>query len=256
MPSGSNRRRWRINAHRSSFFCDGVEPDLYRLPHPPYGIAVVRVIQAAISRAFEIIRENPDIDLGTMEEDDVTITLRAVLTNQLWKSGEVDGFDRHHFEKVDRQHRCVSYDNTHVAKEPDMRFTIRDDTRSDVLETEDGMITECKPVDDTHGPGSHYCDRGIKRFVEGQYAWAMPEALMIGYVRGERSIASTLVPAMKRAKQKKQLNTVTFPEPIGEQQDDEEALHHSIHRRGFPWRENKGDATPMRIYHIWHKCES
>ncbi len=202
------------------------------------------------------MRERSDIDLGTMSEDEVTITLRAVLTNRLRKTGEVEGFNRHTFEKVARQHRCVSYDNSSLLKEPDMCFTLCDDSRSDVLDAEDGMITECKPVDNQHGPGTHYCDKGIKRFVDGEYAWAMPEALMIGYIRGSRSIVSTLIPALKVEKQKRQLKTLTLPISVEDDSGDEEPLHESHHQRGFPWRENKGNATPIRIYHSWHQAET
>ena len=42
-----------------------------------------------------------------------------------------------------------------------------------------------KPVDDDHATGTHYCDSGINRFVNGDYAWAMQEGMMVAYVRGE-----------------------------------------------------------------------
>jgi hypothetical protein len=82
----------------------------------------VLVIHLAIQRAFEMMHAESPGALATMKEDDITIALRAVLENQLRMSGEVPGFDRTMFERVERQHRCVSYDGSHLAKEPDMRI--------------------------------------------------------------------------------------------------------------------------------------
>jgi len=38
--------------------------------------------------------------------------------------------------------------------------------------------------------GGHYCDKGIIRFVRGDYAWAMRDALMVGYVTEGYSITT------------------------------------------------------------------
>jgi hypothetical protein len=178
-----------------------------------------------------------------------------VLNNTLLKSGEVSGFDRSTFEQIGRQHRCVSYDGIHLAKEPDMRFNLRDHNRRDTLDTEDGIVVECKPVDDDHAPGTHYCKKGILRFVAGDYAWAMPEALMIGYIRGSRTIAETLITSMRRPTQKKNLATVSEPIPVEVVEGSSEVLHSSQHDRDFIWRDGKGPASPITIFHSWHQSD-
>ena len=255
MLSRLRQRRSSISASRSSFFLHGVESDTYRLPHPEYGTPVFLVLHRAIKRAFVIMRANSSISLASLEEDDVTRILRGVLNNTLLKSGEVGGFDRSTFEQIGRQYRCVSYDGTHLAKEPDMRFNLRDHNRRDTLDTEDGIVVECKPIDDHHAPGSHYCKKGIRRFVAGEYAWAMQEALMIGYVRGSRTIAQTLLPAMKRESQKSTLATIDEPGLVELEEEGCEVLHSSRHRRNFEWRDDKGPATAITLFHSWHLAE-
>lgn len=229
--------------------------DGFRLPHPEYGVAVFLVLHRAIQRAFEILRAKEEIDLGSLEEDHVTIHLRSVLLDELLESGEVPGFIRDVFVHVERQHRCVSYDGTHIAKEPDMRFVIRDDSRVNVKRSEDGIVTECKPVDSDHAPGAHYCTRGIRRFSAGEYAWAMSEALMIGYIRGSRTIRETLVPAMRRSPQPGNLGTTSEPVVCETVEHPSEPLHFSRHRRNFIWLHGHGPATPITVYHSWHECE-
>ena len=78
-----------------------------------------------------------------------------------------------------------------------MLFRLRgDDDTARVISTQNGLFVECKPVDAAHPPGGDYCDAGLIRFVNGDYAWAMQESLMVGYVRDGRTIKSHLHPAI------------------------------------------------------------
>ena len=67
--------------------------------------------------------------------------------------------------------------------------------------SQDGIFVECKPVDAAHSLLSDYCDAGVARFVVGDYAWAMTEALMVGYnpVHDKPSLA-LVAPFKQRAK--------------------------------------------------------
>jgi len=257
--ASTGRGKATIRSPRSSFFTHGLDPHAYRLPHPPLGLPVIFVIRRAIIRALEILRKRSDCPIASASEDEITIALRAVLENDLRQTGEVDGFNREIFEKVERQHRVTNYDGVLISKEPDMKFTIRDDLRRSIISTEDGLFVECKPVDGKHAPGTHYCDRGIQRFVDGDYAWAMQEAMMLGYVQGGRTIARDLLPAMQKESRRQKLKTVDLPRPVSEQGGSEQtagdSLHASRHRRGFSWRHGKGDASPITVYHSWHVCE-
>jgi hypothetical protein len=127
-----------------------------------------------------------------------------------------------------------------------------------VLSEYDALFVECKPVDKTHAAGGKYCDDGLNRFVNGDYAWAMQEGMMLGYARDGRTIAGHLIPAMSEPKRLTSLATVQLPQPsrapdvtAGAQA---EIIHISKHRRSFPWLHGKGQATDITIYHLWHDC--
>ena len=65
-------------------------------------------------------------------------------------------------------------------KDPDLWFRLRSDEEpTTVLSTHDGLFVECKPVDNSHPVRSDYCDKGLLRFIVGDYAWAMQDALMV-----------------------------------------------------------------------------
>ena len=78
---------------------------------------------------------------------------------------------------------------------PDLVFDLNRDSLP-VLPSHDALVVECKPVDKDHSAGGDYCDKGLRRFVIGDYAWPMQEAMMVGYVRHGRSIAANLLSAM------------------------------------------------------------
>ena len=48
--------------------------------------------------------------------------------------------------------------------------------------------------------GGAYCDKGIIRFVSGDYAWGMPQALMIGYAASGYTMPRKLEEAFKDRK--------------------------------------------------------
>ena len=238
------------------FFTLGVPPDRYRLPHQRLGLPVILLIRRVLCRAFQILRDE-EFDLARALEDEITAALRAVIENNLRKTGSISGFNHHSYESVVRQGQVANYDRTRLTKSPDLCFKLRhEDFESRMVLSEyDALFVECKPVDDTHPAGSKYCDDGLNRFVDGDYAWAMQEGMMLAYARHGRTIATHLIPAMKESKRMKSLRTVDLPKAQrGCKDDHAEPIHISKHRRCFSWPDKKGKATVITAYHLWHDC--
>jgi hypothetical protein len=241
----------------TGIFTLGVPPECYDLPHPRLGLSVILVIRRVLGCAIQKLRDQK-ADLANAKEDEVTAALRAVIENDLRQSGSVPGFNRRTYESVARQAQVANFDGTLLAKTPDLCFKLRRDDWQPrrVLSEYDGLFVECKPVDATHFAGSDYCDKGLIRFVRGDYAWAMQEGMMLAYARDNRTIAGHLVPAMKDQGRMTSLATVELPQPRGTSGDARaEAVHVSKHRRGFDWLDEKGRATDITIYHLWHACD-
>ena len=147
----------------------------------------------------------------------------------------------------------TNFDDRHPDKMPDLVFFLNRDSLP-VLVSHDALVAECKPVDENHAAGGKYCDKGLKRFVIGDYAWPMQEAMMVGYVRHGRSIAADLLPAM--AQRRYDLGTLEEPKPLGRLRAGQQAdgLHVSVHLRAFDWLDGRGRACNIRIFHSWHSC--
>ncbi len=243
----------------AGFFTLGVPPDRYQLPHPRLGLPVILLIRRVLCRAFEMLREE-NFNLAHAKEDQVTAALRAVVENDLRQTGSVLGFNRHSLESVVRQGQAANYDLTRLTKTPDLCFKLcQDDFEPRLVLSEfDALFVECKPVDTSHLVGSRYCDDGLIRFVNGDYAWAMQEGMMLAYARDGRTIAGHLIPAMSEPKRMASLASIQLPQPcvssVPPSNAAAEPIHTSRHRRSFPWPHGKGAATEITIYHLWHDC--
>jgi hypothetical protein len=239
----------------------GVSPDRYNLPHPRLALPVVLLIRRVLLRAFELLREQK-YDLANANEDQVTAALRSTIENNLRQTGEVPGFDKRKYEHVSRQAQCANFDGTKLTKAPDLFFKLRDDEHEyrPVLSEHDGLFIEAKPVDDAHSAGSKYCDDGLNRFVCGDYAWAMQDAMMLAYARDGRTIAEHLIPAMNETNRMTSLATIALPTAClasgAAACFEAETVHTSQHHRDFLWPDGKGQATDITVYHLWHRCSA
>lgn len=242
-------------------FALGVPQSEYSLPHQRINKRVMLLLHQVLARAFEILRSR--FSLKDKDEDSITLSLVGVLENDLRKSGQVKGFDRQSFGEVSRHRQVENFNFEHPKKAPDVVIRFRDDEiPSTALSTHYAIFVECKPVDVEHTAGSKYCDEGMQRFVEGEYAWAMQDALMIGYARDGRTLQRNLLPALQRldeggVKRLDKLKTRETLNEVGSSFSDAhtEPMYRSRHGRGFQWPDGKGSAVDIFLYHSWHCCD-
>ena len=227
-------------------------PD-YRLPHPQIPLRLILVAHLAFTKAFELLRAQPPIGfaLSTAKEDEITIEIYRVLEDWLLGTGAVAGFDRRRFRNV-RAPEIPNFDGTHPAKKPDLVAFLVEREHLSVRPSQDALFAECKPVDDAHPIGKHYCDGVIQRFVNGEYAWAMQEGMMIAYVRGGRTINTHLAPVLASENRQAALGSPRAPAVVSAAIG--EPLQFTIHQRSFPWPGRQGKACEIQIFHSWHPC--
>lgn len=229
----------------------------HRLPHPPVPLRVILTVHLALIKAFELLRANPPegFILSTAREDDITQQLYTILEDRLLQTKEVDGFDRRRIGKVERAPEVTNYDGTHRAKKPDLVLVLMKREHLAVQSSQDAIFAECKPVDKAHSVEAHYCDKGISRYVSGEYAWAMQEGLMIGYARAGRTISKDLAPVLAGSRHK-DFGSPSAPVVVNcsGAPSNVEALQSTLHQRGFTWPGDSGKACEIRVFHSWHSC--
>jgi len=232
------------------FYGEGVAGT--ELPHPPISLPLFLVVEEALCVAWDYLRTNPKpkFNLLSATEDVVTQELYERLYDEVFNKGVVDGFDRQLFTVVTRESKVRNYDGAKLDKMPDLLIGLSD--RLNVFKlSQDWFFIECKPVDLGHSAGVHYCDKGIIRFVRGEYAWAMTSALMVGYVRNGYSISPKLTKALK--KREKEVPTFALPYPCQRSKPgkNNEVVHISKHSRTFNYIETGRQAPAITLRHLW-----
>lgn len=230
------------------FYAKGAKVEL---PHPAISLAVFLVVENGIRAAWDLMRKTPrdGFDLLRANEDIVTHELYERLYDEVFDNNVVEGFDRELLTAVSRESKLRTYDGGSLDKMPDLLFGLAD--RLGVFRrTQDWLFVECKPVDESHPLGVHYCGKGIIRFVRGEYAWAMTSALMIGYVRADYAISRQLTDALKASTT---IETLEYPYMCHRSTSGRtgEAVHVSRHARTFTYVETEQSAGAILIRHLW-----
>lgn len=224
------------------------------LPHPPISLSVFLVVEAALRAAWELMRTKPSTNFQLLSEDEdpVTWQLCERLCNEVFNRGVVEGFDRFLFGKPTRDTKISNFDGAKRDMMPDLLIDLVD--RPVVrIPAQDWFFIECKPVQSGRSAGAHYCDRGIIRFVRGDYAWAMPNALMVGYVTTDYTISTKLTAALKQRRTK--LPTTILPKPCScsPRTKWSEPTHITQHDRTFNYIETGQPAPAITLRHLWLK---
>lgn len=149
---------------------------------------------------------------------------------------------------VARGKESLSFDGSHLEKRPDLSIYLSNRNPGFPL------ITEAKIMDAARSKTEAlYCENGIRRFVEGEYAWANREAFMVAYVRDGSSISTNLMPFLSSAKSKTPPGYLTevLPIAVGRASAD---LAHSRHGRSFVYAAASSPSVkpgPISVWHLW-----
>lgn len=220
------------------------------LPWPNYAPGVRIVILTAVAAAW--VEVNRICDVRTLTEPEITTMLEQQLNKMMRDETGPNGFNSALFETVVRDASVFTFDGRHIEKKPDLTFRLIDTKLRSEVAAHRAFFVECKALWD-NGAVSRYCSQGIRRFVVGEYAWAVSSAAMIGYQDGSKEVATDLEPYLERdRKSGNSLRTVRLP--------GEEAVvtvaggyqaYFSQHDR--PWRYPQSERGPgeISLAHLW-----
>lgn len=221
-------------------------------PHP-VSPGVMRVIGQAVVHAWSVIKSDPKKHLalpspGNPPEDIYTDALCEILLQMLKSpTALVPGFSSVLFEHVSRAENLSNYNASVINKQPDLIIQLADgplqQTRRYV-----GIYIETKIVS-MSTPITRYTDEGLKRFIVGDYAWAMQGALMIAYQSKKPRPRTAL-----ELKLASDTTLATVPQNGGEWFSSPAAAAplcgNSMHERS--WCYLCGDEPgPIRVWHMW-----
>lgn len=215
-----------------------------QLPLPEVSTIHLDIIAEGLLQAFEDIRARAPATVASGTESEVTALLEARLNAMI----EVEPLWGQLVLCVARGKESLSFDGSHLEKRPDLSIYLSNRNRSFPLITEAKIIDAAASKTETL-----YCDNGIRRFVEGEYAWGNREAFMIAYVRDGSSIGTKLTPFLSNVISLDPPGYLVEGLPVATGSGSFD-LAHSMHGRSFLYPSNPSDMLepgPISVWHLW-----
>ena len=214
-----------------------------RLPTSAIVDVHLQILAEGFKEAFDDLRKREPVMIASADEPEVTALLQAVLNRLIEESilwGQL-------VRCVVRGGESISFDGSHLEKRPDLSIYLTKRTRHFPL------VVEAKILDRANAKtvGS-YCDHGLLRFVEGEYAWGNREAFMLGYVRDGSSIDTKLRPRLANATtlNPRPYLVESLPIHVGSEGLD---LSYTRHSREFVYvsQAPPNSPGPISVWHMW-----
>ena len=214
-----------------------------RLPLAAIADDHLKILADGLRQAFYDVRVHWPATVATGEEPEVTALMQARLNRLIHE----DSLWRQLVLSVGRGTESISFDGSHLEKRPDLSIVLSGAERRFPL------VAEAKILDAVESKtAALYCKKGIRRFVEGEYAWGTREAFMIGYVRDGSSIGPTLKAFLSKAAVSDPDGYLVeaLPVPVGSGPSD---LAYTRHGRSFVYSSQKppNRPGPISLWHLW-----
>ncbi|HBT83073.1 MAG TPA: hypothetical protein DEB35_06465 [Desulfuromonas sp.] len=212
-------------------FMRGVE-----LPLPPLQRRPLMAITEMLIAAWNGLKEEHAEVLFHEEEKEVNTLMDSRLNSLFEQNPQWSML----ITGISRGRESINYDGSKLEKRPDLSIHLT--SRFSRL----SLIVECKLLDSKSKKSIDlYCDQGLARFIDGQYAWYAREAFMLAYVRDGATIATCLTPQLEKCQKKSPdpFQTEQLPKTVNTPFYE---LAQSRHGRQFP--NNPGS---IDIWHLW-----
>lgn len=215
-----------------------------QLPLPEVHATHLEIIAETFARAFKDVQIQCPTTIKSGSEAEVTALLEARLNHMI----EIDPLWGPMVHCVVRGKESISIDGSHLEKRPDLSIYLTDRNRNFPL------ITEAKIVDaSTKKTEKLYCEKGLNRFLNGEYAWGSREGFMLAYIRDNSTIKMKLTPFLSKMQAQTPSQYSVEELPI-QQENTSIDLARSKHGRSFLYT-NQAPPTdlpgPINIWHLW-----
>lgn len=211
--------------------------------------SLIRIVADVLSVAWRHLLEEYDATtLCGFYEDDITERLYMIL-------GEIDNAPTEELRGLAklqspvREGNMRNYNNAHPDKQPDLTWRPAKGLLGDIGNTATAAIfIECKPIDQVRHVDSNYCQKGLVRFIDGDYSWGVNRAMMVGYVRNNSQLPGILKNSLDKPSigsllgylgtLRKEKNTIK-----------NDAVWSTTHTRSFTF--NNKPVGDIKIDHLW-----
>lgn len=224
-------------------------------PYEPLSPPKLRAIEQAIRYAWEDLNAAPQphgianlLDAGEVAISEALLRILAAM--QTAEEPPVPAFTKE-FQTPAPDGSLRNYNGEALSKRPDFCFRPKVNPRPGKNALYYAFFVEAKLVDQT-GSVKPYVREGLIKFLKGDYAWAMPHAMMLAYLQQtKQALPKALVRYFSRLgnaeefclKSTVRLCTATRQLP---------RAHETVHRRtwNYPPPDNRSPGD-IEIIHLW-----
>lgn len=154
----------------------------YRLP--PFGTLQIKAVERALRMAWKELRASPavyGVQLATDNEIAISEGLLRVV-DLLRDQGSIRAFTKD-FETPHSDGSLRNYNGKKLGKRPDLSFKLKVNPAPGIHGLQHRLFVESKVLNGGEQNVGKYCSDGVARYIVGDYAWGMPHAIMLGYVK-------------------------------------------------------------------------
>ncbi|MDQ2069822.1 hypothetical protein [Natronospira bacteriovora] len=215
---------------------------------------IVSALSAVVS-AWNYLRADPSHSMDILTDDEAHITYQVAEVLEHIRRGRLGprgAFNESNFETPTTAEELKNYDGSTLAKRPDIVIRPRKSPPGTVYSRYWALFFEAKIIADTKL--LRYGSDGIVRFVKGDYAWAIRQGFMLGYIRENRWDAESGLATLFKKKAK----GVGVWSPKHNRVDSwapNSQVHtcQTVHRRNWKYPEQNSNPGDIHLIHLWLK---
>lgn len=203
-------------------------------------------------KATPAFQKHHAVNFNKDEEEALSFAVAVVIEQLTTKAAEQFSWflDLFHFEGLAAKR--PNFTRTSIRQQCDFAFR-RVAIISRQNSSLDCLFVEAKIVDRKH-PMSYYVNSGITRFNSGAYAYAMPQAVLLGYVRAtDQRLPTALQAHFDRdgGKRRDELEVTEDLTPFAKSRAGEIRMHSTVHKRVIPNASGTKRPGPITLFHLW-----
>ncbi len=226
-----------------------VTPPVEALPYPRLQGVVVRAVEAALVEAWcRILRHADRVALDNVGEDSITNPLVDELCRML-----TDGwgaFRGETYAAVIKSEEIKDRSGRSLQMKPDISVRLLNPPACVLEQRYYAIFIEAKIIQKPGKAVRLYYGKGVKRFIDGAYAWKMQQAILCAYVLdGSRLVPdlSDALAARGTALSVATDDTLRFGDGVNRAE-----IAHTLHPRRWTYTApNSGTPGPITLSHVW-----
>lgn len=227
-----------------------------RLPFESIPTLWVASIEFALRKAWKELIDHQlkyKVDVHAADEHKISEPLVTALNFLLRNKAADDPFLTvvKYFERAYVGAGFRNYKNEEI-QQPDIVLMPRIAPHAGIEAQYFAIFIEAKVISNhAHQSISEYFRDGVDRFIDGRYAWAMPQGLMLAYLRNVDLDASNIIKTYLEPNKRRQRFGVEDDSVRVYPPNPYPKVHQTQHSRIWNYPDGGGSPGSIRIRHLW-----